>query len=264
MKGGKRMAARRGLAAALLAAALAALAPEARAADAAALCDVPDVLDYSDVAFPAVAAKLKAGEEARIVVIGSASSAGTDLTTSVRPYPDRLVAALQRQFANGHFAVVNLSARGVLASAMEARFAHDVLPLGPALVVWQTGTVEVVRGIDLEEFADTLADGLMMLRKRGVDVVLMNMQYSAQTSIVVDPGRYLDAMRSAAQSQGAMLFDRYGIMRYWEGSGLIDFTSPAKADQARDDNLVHDCIAELLAEKIAKAVGRAQDSVGNP
>ena len=268
MKGGRRATLPRlgGAAAALgavMGVMLALLSPERAAADETTLCAVPDALDFSEAELVNVAARLKAGEEVRIVVVGTASSAGTGLVAPLRPYPDRIAGELAKQFPKGRFAIANLSSRGMLATAMLARIEQDVLPGNPALVIWQTGTVETVHGTDIDAFGDTLESGLSTLRGHGSDVILMDMQYSSQTSTLVDPSPYRDVMRWIARAQSVMLFDRFAFMRYWEETGLIDFTSPLKTDQARSDNLVHGCIAELLAEMIAKGVARAEESMRN-
>ena len=43
----------------------------------------------------------------------------------------------------------------------------------------------------------------------------MNMQYSPRTESMLDVSTYADVMRWVAQEHGALLFDRLGIMRYW-------------------------------------------------
>jgi hypothetical protein len=234
------------------------------AADDRTVCAVPESLDYSAIELPAMSAALKAQDEVRIVVVGSASSGGLGLTPHERAYPERLVHELEKRFAGSRFAVTNLSSRGQFAKAMADRFAKEVLPLHPALVIWQTGTVEAVRGSDLDDFGDTLDYGLGLLRSHDIDVILVNMQYSPQMSSLVNVSPYRDAMSWVSQNRSIMLFDRYEIMRYWQDSGTVDFGSPSKEDQARYDDLVHGCVAQLLGEMIQNGVSLSRQNADKP
>ncbi|HLI11479.1 MAG TPA: SGNH/GDSL hydrolase family protein [Alphaproteobacteria bacterium] len=222
--------------------------------DLATQCAVPDELSYSNVAMPQVAARLKAGEPVPIVVMGSGSSAGYGLTQADAAYPARLVHELEARFPHGRFTLANLSRRGQLAAEMERRIATEVVAMRPALVIWQTGTVDAVRSVDLGSFAQTINDGIDILDKHDIDVILMDMQYSPHTSTTLNEEPYRDNMRWISQSRSVMLFDRYGIMHEWGETGVIDFSDTSKADMVRDDNTVHACIAYLLAEMIETAV----------
>jgi lysophospholipase L1-like esterase len=228
------------------------------------LCAVPEALQYSELALPRVAARLKEGQAVRIVVIGSASSAGIGATRVENAYPQRLQKELARRFPKARFAVINLSKRGQLASEMAGRFATDVLGQQPALVIWQTGTVDAVRGVDVEAFSDTLESGIDKLEGHGADVILMNMQYSPHTSTVLDVTPYRDDMAWVAQSKSVILFDRYAMMRYWAEAGIIDFSNPSEADQAKNDDLVHGCLAYRLAEMVETAVKGAPAAEAKP
>jgi hypothetical protein len=54
-----------------------------------------------------------------------------------------------------------------------------------------------------------------------------------------------------AQQRGAVLFDRLGLMHYWNDAGTFDlYTATKKYDIARR---VHDCIGWALASQIINA-----------
>ncbi|MFI4987759.1 MAG: SGNH/GDSL hydrolase family protein [Alphaproteobacteria bacterium] len=224
-------------------------------------CEVPEEMGTTALPLPNVAAKLKAGETVRVVVIGSASSAGMGASSLANAYPERLAGDLGKVFPGAKFAVINLSKRGQLASDMAKRFETEVAAEHPALVIWQTGTADAVKGVDLGSFGEVLTEGIDALRKLGADVILMNMQYSPHTSSALDTAPYRDYMRWAMQSRSAILFHRYAMMKYWVEEGVIDFSSPAKADQVQNDDLVHGCIAYRLAREIESAV-KASDEGG--
>jgi len=226
----------------------------AKAEDLSGDCAIPDSLLGPELPLPHVGAKIKAGEPVPIVVIGSSSSAGSGASTPSNAYPERLIVELGKRFPNGKFELINLSRRGQSAAEMVARFASDIEPRHPGLVIWQTGTVDAVRAVDLADFNETLESGIEDLTQREIDVILMDMQYSPHTSTALDVGPYRDYMRWAAQSRGVILFDRFAIMQYWDENGAIDLTDPAKSAEGMYDDFVHRCVAYQLASTIERAV----------
>src|SRR5690606_30379953 len=94
----------------------------------------------------------------------------------------------------------------------------------PNLVIWQTGTVDAMRGVDPDDFRLTLDEGVETIHSGGADVVLMNMQYSPRTEQLIANTAYVDNMRWVAQHRHVPMFDRLGIMRHWSDIGAFDFT----------------------------------------
>ncbi|HYB54725.1 MAG TPA: SGNH/GDSL hydrolase family protein [Alphaproteobacteria bacterium] len=226
----------------------------AEALDQETTCAVPEEIASTKLPLPHVTAKLKAREAVRIVVIGSGSSSGLGASSLAEAYPARLTRELGKLFPDGKFELTNLSKRGQLASEMEARFASEVAAAHPALVIWQSGTADAVKGVDLASFGEVLETGIDKLRALDADVILMNSQYSPHTLTALDTEPYRDYMRWAILSRSAILFHRYTMMKYWVEEGVIDFSSPSKAEQTRNDDLVHGCIAYRLALLIESAV----------
>jgi hypothetical protein len=114
----------------------------------------------------------------------------------------------------------------------------------PNLVIWQTGTVDAIRRVELDDFRTALETGVDTLRNRGTDVMLMNMQYSPRTESMIAVGPYADEMRAVAQQRDIPIFDRFGIMRYWSDEGAFDFYAAG-----RDIGLaqrVHDCLGRAI------------------
>ena len=121
----------------------------------------------------------------------------------------------------------------------------------PDLVIWQTGTLDAIRRIDPDDFKTALDEGMETLHNGGADVILMNMQYSPRTDIMVALGPYADNMRVVAQQREVPLFDRLAIMRHWSDTGAFDLYATGK------DNVlarrVHDCIGRGMASMIIDA-----------
>ena len=122
----------------------------------------------------------------------------------------------------------------------------------PALIIWQTGTVDAIKGVDPEEFRATLDQGVEMLQADGVDVVFMNMQYSPRTDAMISIHAYAENMRWVALQHDVPLFDRFALMKHWTELGTFDLYDASKNTNTAER--VHDCIGKLLAGLIAGAV----------
>jgi GDSL-like Lipase/Acylhydrolase family len=230
-------------------AALLAASP-ARAGEAPATCDVPSSLLATDSGLPKVADTVKSGHPLNILVIGSRSS--TIGASEDFAYPARLQAALQEQMPPS--VVVNVSV-DVQARKSAEEVDKDLPALlqlkKPALVVWQTGTVDAMRSVDPDEFRGAVEDGIAAVQNAGADVVLMNLQYSPRTETMISVPPYLDNMRAVAQQHDVPLFDRFAIMRQWNDNGDFDlFTSSHGIELAKR---VHDCIGRALSRFVIGA-----------
>ena len=121
----------------------------------------------------------------------------------------------------------------------------------PDLVVWQTGTIDAIRRVEPEEFRSALDEGIEILQNSRTDVILMNMQYSPRTEIMVALGPYADTMRVVAQQREVPLFDRLSIMHNWSDTGAFDLFATGKDNVLASQ--VHDCIAHGMAAMILDA-----------
>ncbi|MBN9148989.1 MULTISPECIES: GDSL-type esterase/lipase family protein [unclassified Nitrobacter] len=215
----------------------------ARADDPPQSCDVPAYLLTSDSPLPRVSAAIKAGGPLAILVVGSRSS--TIAGAEGEAYPARLQAMLREKLPG--------IAVSVSMELAPRKTAADVAPgLGklaqakkPTLVVWQTGTVDAIRSVDVDSFHDALDQGVTALQNAGADVVLMNMQYSPRTETMVSPTSYIDNMRVVAQQHDVPLFDRFAIMNRWNETGEFDLFSAVRGVGLA--KRVHDCLGRALS-----------------
>lgn len=238
------------LPAACLAAVLAA-AP-ARAGDTAeppAPCEVPAYLMSTESTLPKVAAAVKANQPLNVLVVGSRSS--TIAGNEASAYPAKLQAALKEALPS---ATIDLSVElqgkstaeetaGTLVKLVEAK--------KPTLVIWQTGTVDAMRAVDPDDFRTAIDDGVVALQKSGIDLVLVNLQYSPRTETMISAPPYLDNMKVVAQQHDVPLFDRFAIMKQWSDAGYFDlFSTSHGVDLAKK---VHACLGRALAKFVIDA-----------
>lgn len=229
-------------------------APSARADDAVpaapAACELPPYLLATDSQLHRVAETVKSGKPLEILVIGSRST--TIPSSEDSSYPARMQAILKEKLPPSETVHVSVEiqskktaeeAAGTFVKLMEAKT--------PTLVIWQTGTVDAIRSIDPDEFRSAVTEGVAALQNAGVDVVLMNLQYSPRTETMISAPPYLDNMRVVAQEHDIPLFDRFAMMRQWNDQGQFDLFSPSRGPELAKQ--VHDCIGRALAQFVIDA-----------
>ena len=214
-------------------------------------CAVAEHLAHTESALPRVAEAIAKARALTVVVVGTASSTLPGPSGPRMAYPARLEAALAKKLPNVAVEVIADAKMRRTAADMATGFAGLLAKDKPALVVWQAGTVDAIRGVDADEFHATLEKAIEQLHAGGADVVFMNMQYSPRTEAVLSAGQYAEAMRWVALQRDVPLFDRAAMMRQWSDMGTFDLFAPTKSlDTA---GRVHDCIGRLLAGFIIEA-----------
>jgi len=217
-------------------------------------CEVPDELMQVDEKLPHLAERLHAGQPVRIVAIGGASTTGSAAGSSDLAYPHRLQEILARWYPASAVTVINRGVPRQTALQMLDRFPTDVLPEDPVLVIWETGTTDAVRGVGVDDFAATLQTGIDELKAHGIDIMLVDMQFSHSTTAVIDFERYLHTLHRVGDVNDVNVFPRFEMMRYWSEQNVFNFDGVAKEERAGLAARVYECIAGKLAEAIRLAL----------
>ena len=217
-------------------------------------CSAPEELVDDDPQLTIVAEHLRQKHPITLVVIGGASTAGTAAAKpDLESYPRRLEAALRRRHPDVPITVINRGVARQTTEEMADRFARDVYPADPTLVIWETGTFDAVRSVDVDIFASALSAGLADLRDHKFDVMLINMQYSRDTASVINFEPYLDALQHEADVDDVYLFRRFEMMRYWSETGVFQLAEVPPARRAALVAQVYNCLGERLADAIDHA-----------
>jgi acyl-CoA thioesterase I len=217
-------------------------------------CTTPPEMTEAEVNLPHLAERLKAHQSATIVAIGGASTIGQAAGSSDLSYPHRLQQDLAQDFPDSPVAVTNKGVPRQSAKQMFERFATDVFPEDPALVVWEVGITDAVRGTDIDEFAQTLQNGVEELKNRAIDTILVDMQFSRSSATVIDFDGYLKALHRVGDLAEIYVFPRFEMMRYWSEQKLFNFDDVAAEDRAKLAARVYDCLGRKLAEIVRRAV----------
>jgi len=220
-------------------------------------CAVAAALVSADYPLPRLMAAIAKGGEVPILVMGAGSSSlsgpgGADLA-----YPARLQAALAKRLPDVKTKVVTNVKSRRSAAEMEEAFAKVLIEEKPALVIWQSGTVDAITGVDPDEFRNTLEEGVEALQAGGADVVLMNMQYSPRTESMIAIQAYADSMRLVSQQREVPLLDRFAIMKHWNEQGTFDLYAATK--KLETAARIHDCLAQLLSDLIVDGIKLARE-----
>jgi hypothetical protein len=204
----------------------------------------------NDFPLPQVAKAIKK-KQLDILVVGAGSSTLPGANGVNNAYPARLQAALTEKLPDVTVKVTTEVKSGRTALESLKPIATALKATKPALLVWQTGTVDAMRQVELDTFNTALDSGVAVAQAAGSDVILVNSQYSPRTESMIALGAYSENIRWIALQHEIPLLDRFSIMKLWAELGTFDFSAPTKKlDMAER---VHDCLGRLLADLIIEA-----------
>jgi hypothetical protein len=227
------------------------LAGGAVAAESAPSCDVPERLISAENDLAHVNTEIKDRHRLDISVVGSGSSALSGPDGARFAYPAQLELALKERLPGNEIKVTAHVPSRQTTADMAAGLPKILSEDHPALVIWQAGTVDALRGVEPDDFRNSLDQGLDAIAAAGADVIMMNMQYSPRTESMLGVAPFADVMRWVAEQRGVALFDRLAIMHYWSDEGTFDlYAATSGYAMARR---VHECIGRALASQIINA-----------
>jgi hypothetical protein len=226
-------------------------------------CSVAENLLESSFRLPQVTRAIVA-KHLTVLVVGAGSSqlpSGAPNTSNgaSNAYPARLQRALAQQLPGVEVKVTTDVKAKRTAAEMVNALPAALSASKPALLVWQTGTVDAMLAVDPDQFSQALDKGINIAHSAGADVVLINAQYSPRTESMIALGTYAEDMRWVALQHEVLLFDRFGIMKLWGELGTFDLYSATKKLDIAER--VHDCIGRLLADLVITAAKPEEPSV---
>jgi len=213
-------------------------------------CAVPDWL-MPDGELARVGQAIKDHRQLDITVVGSGSSALPGPDGARFAYPEQLQQSLREQLRGIEIKVTAHVQHRQTTADMVAGLQKILADDQPALVIWQAGTADALRGVEPEDFRTSLDHGIDAIAATNADVIMMNMQYSPRTESMLGVSAYADVMRWVAEQHGVALFDRFAIMHHWSDEGVFDLYTATK-DYAMARH-VHECIGRALASLIINA-----------
>jgi lysophospholipase L1-like esterase len=188
-----------------------------------------------------------------IVAIGSSSTAGVGASDPAHTYPAQLAQELHHRWPQSAVTVINKGIGGELASQMLARFERDVLPYHPQLVIWQTGSNQLLRSENIEGYAETLRKGISRLKAAEADIVLMDPQFAPRVLARRTHPRVVDSIAAVAADTNVAVFPRFAVMRHLISSGQYKMEDIISNDGLHMTDVSYGCIARLLGGSLVAA-----------
>jgi lysophospholipase L1-like esterase len=214
---------------------------------------------------PHVAAKLAAGKPVVIIAFGSSTTQGYGSTSPEFTYPNRLAAQLHRQYPSADITVVNEGVGGEDAPEMMKRLQTSVIDKKPDMVIWQVGTNAVLRGLDPNDTAKLVEDGIARIQAAGGDLVLVNPQYSPRVNEKAESAsKMINLLNKVAELRHVGIFPRFEVMREWHETQALPIDSFVIADGLHMNDWGYACFAQLLGDDIIKSVGQIKLGVNVP
>jgi len=239
----------------VLAAILAIAAPASFAAGIDERCAVPTELIETSATLPNAALAIKRGRLDVMVVSGA--PAQTAAGGTLHKYPFFLEQALRERLRDVEVRVFSRAEPRRTVMEIMTALPRLIDEMKPNLVVWQSGTIEALRGIDPDGYGRKLDAGVSLVQNHGADVLLVNPQFSPRTDFMIDSTSYTEHMRWVAQTRDVPFFNRFEVMRHWSESGAFDLAA------VRDNGTfeqVHRCIGQLLGEVIVHAAALSRNA----
>jgi hypothetical protein len=211
-------------------------------------CDIP--APFTDVTRPIEPLSRAIAEHRRVTIlaIGSAATAGSGTGPADSGFPRRMLAALREAQPRVDFSLAVRGGRGMTAVQMLPLIEDELTQAPPTVVLWQTGTVEAVRGMRADRMRRALQTGVEEIREAGASLVLIDPLFTRTLRANADVEPYETELQQVASQPGAWLFRRYDLTRGWVLSGKID---PERAE-TDERGIVLDRLNACLGDALAR------------
>jgi acyl-CoA thioesterase I len=193
----------------------------------------------------------------RVLAIGSSSTVGIGASRAANTYVAKLEADLEQAFKGVDFDVFGSGIGGEMAEGQSARMKQTVEEIKPDLVLWQVGTNDAIRHVDITGFKTCLRRTLAWLADNKFDVMLVDPQYSEHLVKDAYYEQVVAAIAEIATEQKVLLVDRFEAMRQLSKERGDAFY--LASDKLHLNDTGHRCMAEQLARAIVSGVLQAAD-----
>jgi acyl-CoA thioesterase I len=225
------------------------------------ICGAPDEFVSAEEPLAEFAQAVSGGGVVNVLAVGSATTVGSVTAAGLQSaaeggsFPWQMIRALHAAQPSVKFHLTVRGGRGMTA--------EDMLPLIDAalkeqhypLVLWQTGTVEAVRGLQPDGLLDILHTGADHVRDAGGDLVLIDSQFSRFLRANTDLDPYENVMQQVATMPGVVLFRRFDLMRVWANDGRLDLEHTPKSDRDKALDELNGCLGKALARFVLSGAG---------
>jgi hypothetical protein len=222
-------------------------------------CEIPTDLTTPSEPLQAVAAAFAAGRPVEILALGSGSTVGETGTSSgpalaiktpAASFPYRMLDALRTARPSSDFHLTVMGGRNLTADTMLQSLRKSLSEHHYDLVIWQTGTVEAVRGLRPDTLYSALQDGVAAAAEAKADLVLVDPQFSRFLRANTDIGPYESVLEQVADQPGVSLFHRFDLTQLWVTSGEVDLERVGREQRDATVALLNTCLGHALARYV--------------
>ena len=216
-------------------------------------CGAPEEFVTAEEPLAQFGHAISTGDVVNVLAVGSATTVGPVTASGQQSaaegesFPWQMIRALRAALPSVTFHLTVRGGRGMTAEEMLPLLAAALKEQHYPLVLWQTGTVEAVRGLQPDGLLDILHTGADQVRDAGGDLVLIDSQFSRFLRANTDLDPYANVMQQVATMPGVALFHRFDLMRAWVNDGRLDLERTPKADRDKAQDELNACLGRALA-----------------
>jgi acyl-CoA thioesterase I len=198
----------------------------------------------------------------RVLAIGSSSTVGVGASSPSATYVARLETSLEGSIKGMDFDVIGRGLSGEVAQGAADRMKREVEETNPDVVVWQVGTNDALRHVEVDRFKMCLRTTLSWLAERKIDVVLVNPQFGEKLTTDSRYEEMVQAVSDVAREAHVLLVDRFQAMRDLQREhGDTFYLSP---DNLHLNDRGYRCMAEQLARAMVGGLLQADSEQSQP
>jgi acyl-CoA thioesterase-1 len=210
----------------------------------------------------ALSRAVHADRTVKVLAIGSSSTAGVGASSPAATYIAKLETTLEGSIKGLDFDVIGRGLSGEEAQGAADRMKKEIDDARPDLVVWQVGTNDALRHVNIERFKICLRTTLAWLAERRIDVVLIDPQYGEALARDEYYERVVAAIAEVAREARVLLVDRFETMRELHRQHGDRFY--LASDNLHLNDTGHRCMAEQLARSIVGGLLAADAESAQP
>lgn len=205
---------------------------------------------------------VRANRVVRVLAIGSSSTVGVGASSPAATYVARLEKSLEGSIKGMDFDVIGRGISGEEAQGAADRMKREVEEIKPDLIVWQVGTNDAMRHVDVGRFKTCIKTTLSWLAERRIDVVLIDPQFGEQLTRDAHYEKTVRAVAEVARESHVLLVDRFEAMRELQRErGDTFYLTP---DNLHLNDRGYRCMAEQLARNIVGGLLQADSEQEAP
>ena len=206
---------------------------------------------------------VRAKPHVKVLAIGSSSTVGLGASSPTATYVARLEPTLEGALKGIDFDVVGRGMSGEEAQGAADRMRKEVEDAKPDLVVWQVGTNDALRHVELDKFKNLPEDDARVAcgdrrRRRARQSAVRGIRWSRTPTT----SRSWPPLPTSPAQAGVLLVDRFDAMRELQRERGDRFY--LTADSLHMNDVGYRCMAEQLARAIVGGLVQADAEQTQP